>query len=207
MHLMTEIFGYLATLMLAISLMVTKELKFRIINSLGCLSFIIYGLLLKAGPIVVTNSLLLAINMFYLVKILKRKEDFDIVFFEPDNELVQKFVQFYQKDFSSYYPNYENNAIHADIRLMVLRDMNIANIFMAKRKENGLAEVLVNYTTPKYRDYKIGKYLFEAEKLKLKNLGISKLYYADVAHKGHIEFLRKNGFTQGPGETEFIKTL
>ena len=85
--------------------------------------------------------------------------------------------------------------------------MALSNIFIAKQKGNGVAEVLVNYTIPKYRDFKIGNYLFNAEKHHLKEMGISNLHYSEVANKGHIDFLKKNGFVKGPGETEYSKAL
>jgi hypothetical protein len=41
----------------------------------------------------------------------------------------------------------------------------VANIFSAKVDAAGNAEVLINYTVPKYRDFKVGKYIFENENL------------------------------------------
>jgi len=54
--------GYLASILLAISLLVNNDLKFRWLNSFGCLSFIIYGLMIHAFPIILTNVILLVIN-------------------------------------------------------------------------------------------------------------------------------------------------
>ena len=54
--------GYLASILLAISLMVNNDLKFRWLNTFGCLSFILYGIFIQAMPVILTNSLLLLIN-------------------------------------------------------------------------------------------------------------------------------------------------
>jgi uncharacterized protein with PQ loop repeat len=42
--------------------------KLRIINLFGCGAFIIYGILNNALPIVITNSAIVLINLFYLFK-------------------------------------------------------------------------------------------------------------------------------------------
>jgi hypothetical protein len=86
--------GYLASLLLALSLMVTNDLRFRWLNTGGYLSFNVYGLLIVAFPFILTNTLLLFINLFALVKIYRKKEDFDLLEFESDATLIAKFLRF-----------------------------------------------------------------------------------------------------------------
>ena len=96
-------FGYLASLLLAIGLIINNDLKFRWLNTGGNIAFITYGILLHAMPVVLTNSLLLSINLFYLYKIYTRKELFELVEINPDNILVERFLSFYNKDISDYF--------------------------------------------------------------------------------------------------------
>ncbi len=58
--------GYLAMALLLISFMMKNVTKLRIINSFGCGMFIIYGILIGGIPIVITNSLIVLINLFYI---------------------------------------------------------------------------------------------------------------------------------------------
>ena len=81
-----------------------------------------------------------------------------------------------------------------DINFVVLRDMVIANIFAASLLKDGTALVKINYTTPKYRDYKIGKFLFQKEKQFLLGHGIHRLVYTHVYNKKHEAYLVKMGF-------------
>ena len=99
-----ELPGYLAFIFLAISLWVTNDIKFRWINSTGCLAFILYGIIINAYPIVLTNAVLLAINIFFIIKIYRRQEFFDLAEFKTDGVLIKKFLSFYKKDISSYFP-------------------------------------------------------------------------------------------------------
>lgn len=63
----TELVGYLASLFLMISFSMKDIKKLRMINSLGCLSFIAYGFMLDISwPIVITNAFILGMNVWHL---------------------------------------------------------------------------------------------------------------------------------------------
>ncbi|MBL7702127.1 MAG: YgjV family protein [Ferruginibacter sp.] len=190
-----QLLGYLAFIFLAVSLWVNNDIKFRWINSLGSLSFVCYGLLIHAFPIVLTNSVLLAINVYFLFKIYRRQEKFDLVEFKNDAALIPKFLSFYNKDIKAYFPNFILKEKQQDeIRFVVLRDIVVANLFAAAVNENGDALVKINYTVPKYRDYKVGRFLFEEGKEFLHDKGIKRIVYTQVDNPNHEKFLKVMGF-------------
>lgn len=191
---MISLVGYLASVFLGISLLVNNDLKFRWINTTGCFIFIIYGVLLNAWPIIFTNAALFFINIFYLIKIYKTEEAFDIVEYQPGDKIIEKFQRFYNADIQNYFPEKSASVYSEDIRFAVLRDMVIANIFEATLQADGKAVVNINYTVPKYRDYKVGKYIFDQEKKYLINRGIKTIVYNSVTNKNHEHFLLKMGF-------------
>jgi hypothetical protein len=207
--LIAPLIGYIASALLAISLVVTNDLRFRWLNMFGCLSFIVYGVLIQAFPIILTNSILLFINIFYLVKIYRVKEAFDLLEFDPDNSIIQKFLSYYAKDIESYFPGFRLENKENDIRFVVLRDMVIANIFVAGIDHTGEGIIRINYTVPKYRDYKVGRFIFEKEDKFLLSKGIHQLVYTKVHNKSHEHFLQVMGFEkkQMEGSTGYLKKL
>lgn len=64
-----EWIGYAASAVIAISLLMTSLVKLRIINSVGCLLFVIYGLILHAYPVAVANLIVVFINLYHLYKL------------------------------------------------------------------------------------------------------------------------------------------
>ena len=64
---LTEWVGYLAMTVLLISFMMKNVIKLRIINSVGCLFFVIYGVMISQYPIVITNLAIILINLYYLL--------------------------------------------------------------------------------------------------------------------------------------------
>jgi len=194
--MLAQLLGYLAFIFLAVSLWVNNDIKFRWINSLGSLSFVFYGILIHAFPIV-----LLAINIYFLFKIYHRQEKFELVEFKNDAALIPKFLSFYQKDIDAYFPGFVMGAEDDEIRFVVLRDIVVANLFVATVNTNGDAFVKINYTVPKYRDYKVGRFLFDEGKEFLNTRGIKRIIYIQVSNLQHEKFLKVMGFKKERFET------
>ena len=64
---LTEWVGYAAMVVLLVSFMMKHVRKLRIINSIGCALFVIYGFMLSTSwPIVISNLAIICINFYYL---------------------------------------------------------------------------------------------------------------------------------------------
>lgn len=71
----TEWVGYAASLALIISFTMKNINTLRIINSLGAILFVVYGIMLQTSyPIIITNAFILMVNIYYLTY--KRKAAF-----------------------------------------------------------------------------------------------------------------------------------
>lgn len=198
-------FGYLASLCLIIALLVKTDFRFRVFNIMGCLSFVTYAIIFHAWPVLLTNMILLAINVYYFYKLYSRKEDFDLLEFSGEEKLIGKFISFNKKDIAGYFPEFAPEQLNGNLNFVVLRDLVIANIFSAKLSADGSAAVAVNFTSKKYRDFKVGRFIFEREKQFLISKGVKQLTYKKVYNKGHEHFLNVMGFRkEGEG---YMKTL
>lgn len=194
MHLIAPYFGYLASLFLIIALVVNNDLRFRWFNTAGNVAFIIYALVLQAFPVLLTNGILLFINLYYLYRIYNRKEDFKLIEFSGGEQLAKNFIRFYKTDIERYFPDYPEKPITGNLNFVVLRDMVIANMFSASVSADGVAYVDLNYTLQKYRDFKVGRFIFNKEKDFLKSKGVQRIIYNKVPNKKHLHFLKVMGF-------------
>ena len=197
--------GFLASLFLIIALLVNGDIKFRWFNILGNISFIIYGVVFYALPVLLTNGILISINIYYLYKLYVRIEDFDLIEFTGEEKLATKFLGFYDTDIKNYFPDFILTQLKGNLNFVVLRDLVIANIFSAQILENGDAIVSINYTLKKYRDYKVGKFIFKKEKNFLISKGVKRIVYNEVHNKSHVKYLKSLRFEKdGVG---FVKVL
>lgn len=63
----TSWIGYLASGIIILSFMMKSIQNLRTINSIGAFVFIVYGVLLDmAWPIIITNTFILGLNIYYL---------------------------------------------------------------------------------------------------------------------------------------------
>lgn len=71
-----EIFGYIGTALVVISMMMTSITKLRIVNMSGSVISAIYAGICGTWPIVVMNVSLFMINSFHLIKdhLVKRRD-------------------------------------------------------------------------------------------------------------------------------------
>ena len=152
-----------------------------------------------------TNVILFFINIYYLRKLYAHKEDFELIEFSGEEKLTLKFLHFYREDIKTYFPDFKEEQLKGNLNFVVLRDLVIANIFSAQILPNGDGIVILNYTTKKYRDYKVGKFIFKKEGQFLLAKGVQRIVYNNVHNKSHTSYLKTLGFKQvGLG---YVKTL
>jgi hypothetical protein len=64
----TEYIGYVASGFVLLSFLMRKMFFLRIVNTVGCIFFIVYGMMLGSIPIILTNTAIVLINVYYLTK-------------------------------------------------------------------------------------------------------------------------------------------
>jgi hypothetical protein len=64
----TEIIGYIGSLGILLSFLMKDMNRLRIVNTIGCAFFVMYGVLLHSVPVIVTNGIIICINVFYLLR-------------------------------------------------------------------------------------------------------------------------------------------
>jgi len=57
-----DIIGYIASIILAISLLMKSLIRLRVLNGIGALIYIIYGILIEAYPVAVLNGIIFFID-------------------------------------------------------------------------------------------------------------------------------------------------
>lgn len=72
--MMIELLGYAATTLVAISFLLKDVVKLRMVNAVGCVCFVIYGVLIGAVPVALLNTLIVLINGYYIFQALKEEK-------------------------------------------------------------------------------------------------------------------------------------
>ena len=64
----TEIIGYIASAITVISFLMKNVIKLRIVNLTACLLFVLYGVMINSWPVVIVNSVVAIINVYYILR-------------------------------------------------------------------------------------------------------------------------------------------
>lgn len=189
-----EWIGYIASIIVLISLSLSSILRLRIVNLIGAAVFSFYGFFIGSLPVGTMNLIIVFTNLYYLQKLYSQKDKFEIIESECSQEYVQKFLVHFKKDINKYFPDFEPQHNNNQMVLMVMRNMNLAGLFIAHEKD-GQLEVELDYVTPQYRDYENGAFIFahfrQVIKVKAYKTIVTKSYVPQ-----QIKYLKKMGFEQ-----------
>ncbi len=185
-----EIIGYVASVLVAVSLMMSSIVKLRIINFIGAVFFTAYGIIIDALPVALVNGFITLVDIYYIIEIFSTKEYFRVLEVKHDSEYLGYFLKFHEKDIKKYIPAFSfepNNKSHV---LFVLRNSIPAGLVCAEYLEDDSIYVKLDYAIPGYRDFKIGKYVYQEI---MKERKVKKIY-SDPGNKKHEQYLKKMGF-------------
>lgn len=200
-----EIIGYVASLLVAISLMMRSILRLRLINLAGSFLFMIYGILIQAYPVAVMNAFIVLINLYYLYQMLSTREFFRMLEVRPDDEYLQAFLTFYEKDIRQSQPGFVFTPAENQMVFFVLRNMVPAGLLIGAVHEGSALHVQLDYAIPGYRDLKIGRFIYQEHADDFSARGIRQIY-ATPGAPIHQRYLRRIGF-QPAGADRYCLTL
>ena len=200
-----ELIGYGASLLVAISLMMSNIVRLRVINMTGAVLFVIYGLLIDSNPVAAMNAFIVLVNIYYLVQSWTSNEYFKLLRMSPENEFLTYFLDFYQDEIAENQPSFAFDLEEDDLCIFTLRNTVPAGLLIGTITPEGTLEVKLDYATPSYRDYKIGRFLFEQSRSFFTNMGINTIK-DNGDSKEHRAYLKQMEFTANQ-EDQYILEL
>ncbi len=197
-----EIIGYIASILVAVSLMMSSILKLRVINLIGAACFTAYGLLINAYPVAVVNFIIVLIDLYYLYEIYTAKEYFNILGVSNNSEYLKYFLGFHDQDIKRFFPGFSYTPTPAEQQLafFVLRNLVPAGLFIGEIRDKDSLFVKLDYVIPGYRDFKIDKFVYSENPGFFKEKGFRKIH-TSPGDKKHENYLRQMGFVPDDSNT------
>lgn len=195
-----EWIGYLSSVIVAVSLTMRSIARLRWYNLAGSAIFSVYGFMINSLPVGILNLFIVAVNIYYLNLIYRRKESISSMSTTINDKYLQYYIQFYRRDILKYFPDLDTTI--SKVRetnnawvLLLLRDAQLAGILVGKRNGATL-NILIDYVTAPYRDLKTGEYVYRHSDLFTRE-GIE-LLVQETTKKPQRKFLKRMGFTEHP---------
>ncbi len=192
LSLLYELVGYTGSLLVALSLTMKSLQRLRIINMVGALFFIAYGLLIGALPIAFLNALTLSVNAYNLWRMVQQKDYFTLMEIRPDSAYLLHFLEFYRREISELIPTYLFKPDEEQIVLFILRNMVPVGLVIVKQTDDA-AKIFLDFVIPGYRDFRAGKFIFDESADYFWQKGIRRLVSAPGSSR-HESYLKRMGF-------------
>jgi len=192
-----ELLGYAASALVVASLAMTSVVRLRVLSLVGSLTFFVYALAIGAVPIVVTNLVIAAINLWYLWKIFSGRAGFTVSAISPTSPYLADFLQFHVDDIHHFQPDFEHPGEQA-LAFLLLRESLPTGVVIGVPTGDGELDVSLDYMLPSYRDLKMGRWLFGPGARVFTQRGITRLVTRPGTEQ-HRDYLRRMGFVRTRG--------
>lgn len=199
--MLIEIFGYLGSALVVVSMLMASVVKLRVINTVGSIISGTYALIIGSFPLALMNFCLIVINVYNLFRLLKSDKQYDLVEGNTDDAFLEYFLNRYKEDIRFYFPGFKMNQSWKGQAYVVCCNGNPAGVLLGTEKSEGVIDVVIDYSIPAYRDCSVGKYLYS----KLPNKKIHTLVFAQEESQAHISYMTKMGFAKEKGV--YVKKL
>lgn len=166
-----EVIGYAASALVVISLAMSSIIRLRIVNLAGAVVFAIYGGLIGSIPVVVTNTIIAGLDVWYLRKELGSRQEVSIIPVDASDPFLAAFIDRYRRDIIEF----GRLDAEVDVRYVILRNAASAGVFLGRDAGQGTLEVLVDYVAPPFRDLKSGEVLYANEGRRFAELGFDEV--------------------------------
>jgi hypothetical protein len=190
-----EILGYGASVLLLLAMTMTSVVKLRVFNTIGCVLYVVYGFSIGAYPVAILNAAIACVNIVHICRSLLSKHTFELLSIKTDDSLVVPFINHYKSDIERFFPEFTLSPRPYVCSYLIVRNMNIAGIFLASDMGNGNLLAELDYVIPMYRDFKVGNFLFNVNRDLFKEQGIKKII-ALSGNSYHSRYLKRVGFRE-----------
>lgn len=202
-----EIIGYFASIVVAVGMLMSSIRLLRWLNLIGAAAFTVYGFLIGAFPVAIVNGIITVIDIYYLAQMYFKKEYFTTLPVRNDNLYLIKFLNFFEKDIQRFYPDFVYNPQKNKYSFFVLRNMAVAGVVLASEYEQGVLKIALDYTIPEYRDFKVGRFVYQVFVQKFVDEGYRLLITFPA--KPNEKYIIRMGFQQTnyKGKIAYVKRI
>lgn len=197
--------GYVGSILVVTSLAMRSILKLRLIGLGGAITFVAYGYLIGAWPIVWTNAVIVLIHSHFLRQVRRPDEYFKLLEVRSESNYLRHFLDHYAEDIESVWPGFEYRPGPEVLTLFILRDLVPAGLLVVKVLGADTLELELDYAIPGYRDFKIGRYLYRRNALRSR--GFARIVATPPPGRA-TDYLARMGFElEAEGGRSWVRAL
>jgi hypothetical protein len=173
-----DLLGWAGSFLLVFSLMQARMLRFRTLNLVACLILIVFNYALGIWPMVAMNVVLSAINLWYIRVLVASRHDaaaYQVVEVSADDAYLRHVLRDHAADIAAFQPGFTaDGLLPGRSAFLVLRGDETAGVVLVHDAGAGVAQVVLDYVTPRFRDFSPGEFVYRSSGL-FRDLGFTRI--------------------------------
>lgn len=203
---MTELIGYAASALVAVSLLTSNVLRLRVLNLAGAVVFVVYAALTDAWPVLAVNLFVAAIDLWHIISLKSKKDIFKLMRVNTDNPLLANFLAYHARGIWQFFPDFDLAKLNEPRCIFILRNLLPVGLFIYTEEKPDI-KIQLDFVAEDYRDLKSARYLFNRPQNTETFEGFTHFSAASGSAK-HTEYLLRLGFNEDPARKGlFRKTI
>jgi len=203
-----EIFGWAGAILIVVSLMQARMLRFRWMNMIGSTIATAYNLIYGIWPYVAMNVAIVAINAYWLNRLYKEAKDPDVYRVIPessDSPYLLHVLTLFKDDIAHFAPAFTVEPAAGSVRhtFLVVRGDEPVGIVAVREAGDGIGEIELDWVKPRFRNFHPGQFVYR-DSGALPDAGFRQVRLTPHEMTDR-EYLRKAGFRTE--RTEWVRDL
>lgn len=166
---LVEAVGWLGSAILVTSLLQTRVMRFRVLNTISCVVLVGYNAVVGVWPMVAMNVVLVGINLWVMARLVRERHDaraYDAVPMGVDEPFVRRLLERHRRDIATFNPDLpaDGPLQAAEHAFLVTTGDQVVGVVLARSgDEPGEQHVVLDYVLPPYRDFTPGEFVFRPD--------------------------------------------
>jgi hypothetical protein len=203
-----DIFGWISSILVVLSLMQARVLRFRWMNLIGAAMATVVNALLGIWPFAAMNGVIAVIDVYWIWRLTRERHDeavYEVVEVGVDDAYLRHVLGVHARDLAATHPGFSLADISrppVQVELgetgersafLVLRGDETVGMVLVRDAGSGTGEVELDYVTERFRDFTPGEFVYRKSGI-FAGKGFTKLV-ADAGpgtsdHYGRVGFQR-----------------
>ena len=163
-----EAVGWFGSALLVASLLQTRVLRFRVLNTISCLVLVGFNAAIEVWPMVALNVVLCAVNLVVIARYLHRRHDtraYDAVPIGVREPFLHHLLARHAADIAQFNPELPDDVVAAaEHAFLVSSGDDLVGVVLSRSGETPEEQqVLLDYVLPAYRDSTPGEFVFRPD--------------------------------------------
>jgi hypothetical protein len=200
-----EVVGWTGSVLVVVSLMQARVLRFRVMNLAGAVIATVYNAVIEVWPFAAMNGAIAVIDVYWLVRLLRERHDdraYGVVEVARDDAYLAHVLAVHADDIAQFRGAPVGARARDDAAgaaFLVVRGDETVGVVLVSDEGDGVGRVDLDWVTPRFRDFTPGEFVYRRSGVFAAH-GLRRLVTSPV--RADREYLERVGFRPAAGGWE-----